>query len=246
MAQDDTDIFDFDKPLGASRQSCESCGYVAVTSDPRCSICGGEMANAPTPLIDLGIDINSVEQGAEALSVHRVLARYAGQCNIRFTLGDNDLTPEQIFQPEALLPVISIEALRIWQTISQRPGHTMRHDDTMHVEFRDAGDGFFPYSAYPPGIGHDASSTLRLLTFVLASRRVLGMVENTKIDLVPFLTEWNKIDWSSDSLPDIPIPSQFDPTFMQREFITTTSKPQNQPAKNSESIAANPFASQNS
>ena len=245
---------DFDNegssPPRAIRYSCVRCKNIESAGASSCQNCGSHLEEVPEPLIDLGVDLQKLDQGVELLSVHRVLAKYATQCNVSFQLGENELTPEQVFQPESLLPIVSIEALRIWHTISQRPGSVAANDkDTFEVEFKAQPDAFFPYSSYPPAIGTDTTSTLRLLTFVLAARRVFGMAENSRINLAPFLTEWQNIDWSSDVLPDIPIPKNFDATFMQREFLPNAVQKNSDVATGiniEDSSQQNPFASQNS
>jgi len=68
-------------------------------------------------------------------------------------------------------------------------------------------------------VGSDVSSTLRLLVFILAARRVLGLTENARIDLVPFIAQWDKIEWDGETIPQIPVPEGFDLNFQMKEFV---------------------------
>lgn len=168
------------------------------------------MANFPEPLT----------APPAQLAVHRVLAQYLNRCGIRFTYAGNPLAPEQLLQPEGLLPVIAIEAMRIWQLLSHRPGAEPDRHDTFQVEFSDAVDGaFFPLAAYPALIGSDTTSTFRLLVFLLAMRRVLGLKEGQTIDLRGYVDAWDRLDWTNDTLPDIPIPEGYDLQYQLQEFL---------------------------
>ena len=197
-------------------------------------------------MVDLGIDLDLISEGVQALSVHRLLARYAQVCNIEFSFGDHKLQTDQVFQPESMLPIISIEAMRIWQSVEHRPGRPASNVDTLEVEFDDSIDGFFPLASYPAAIGSDTTSTLRLLVFVLAARRVLGMKENSKIDLARYISKWDQINWEGETLPEIPIPEGFDLGFQHREFTTQRVIQQQVASEIVTPVAAiNPFASQN-
>lgn len=228
----------------APLMQCARCGHMETTTGhSECSICAGQLRVPLPSTIDLGIDLGAIAEGVDAIPVHRILARYAQCCDITFTLGENALSPEQIFQPEAILPVVSIEALRIWQSIERRPGQTPLDEDTLGVEFREVNDGFFKYSAYPADIGADLSSTLRMLVFLLAARRTLGMVEGQKIDLAPRIALWDKIDWGSDILPDIPVPEGFDALFHHHEFASRPMQPKHNELQSTAAVPS-PFASQ--
>ena len=226
--------------MTATRYRCVSCGHQDFTTVvDGCPICSGRM------LADLGVELDQLIEGADLLSVHRVLARYAQVCNIEFSLGDHKIRSEQVFQPEAMLPIISIEAMRIWQSVEHRPGQKPSDRDTLDVDFDDSLEGFFPLAAYPAAIGPDTTSTLRLLVFLLAARRVLGMKENSKIDLVRYISKWDQIDWEGDTLPEIPIPEGFDLGFQHREFVTQkVSQQQTAKVIPTSVTVVNPFASQ--
>lgn len=229
--------------INPTLMQCAHCGHIeAMTSMGDCSICSGELRPQLPQTMDLDVDLAELTEGVTALPVHRVLARYAQCCDVQFTLGENPITPEQVFQPETLMPVIAIEALRIWQSLERRPGSAPLDDDSMQIEFKQVEDGFFEYSAYPPHIGSDLTSTLRMLVFLLAARRVLGMVEGEKIDLIPKISLWENIDWSSDLLPDIPMPADYKGDFHYKEFPNRLRKQKESPW--SAAAAPNPFASQ--
>jgi len=88
---------------------------------------------------------------------------------------------------------------------------------------------YFPFIAYPPVVGDDVTSTMRLLVFLLSARRILGLKENQKIDLLPYIKQWDKIDWDavleSAEMPDIPVPDGFDLNFQMKEFLKQPSGP---------------------
>lgn len=202
-------------------------------------MCGGLV------LPDLGIDLLDIEGGADTLAIHRVLAKYTQVCGIEFSLGEHRLTQEQVFQPESILPVISVEAMRIWQSLETRPNLPPAAEDTLGIEFDISRDGFFPLASYPPLVGTDLTSTLRLLVYVLAARRVLGLKEGMKIDLAPYISKWDQIDWEGESLPNIPIPEGFDLQFQHKEFMTQKVAQQADEPTTTEMLeVANPFASQ--
>jgi len=222
------------------RYKCVSCGQSAMNPDgDQCSICSGLL------LADFDVDLDALTEGAEALSVSRVLARYTEVCGIEFALGENKLRAWQVFQPESILPVISIEAMRLWQCIEHPAWKAPLATDTLEVEFEKVSEGFFPMASYPAAIGSDISSTLRLLVFVLAARRVLGLKENSTIDLVPYISKWDNINWEGEELPDIPIPEGFDLGFQHREFATHKTI-QHHRESNPTALPSviNPFASQ--
>jgi len=160
----------------------------------------------------------------EIISIQRVLARYVEINNIKFTLDGIKLHAEQVFQPECLLPVIALEANRIWQQLSKHPDSIIAHAGELGEEYLKSQDhgSYFPYIVRTPAVVDDASSTLRLLTFVLSARRLLGLKENQTIDLFPHIKQWDHIDWEgarkSGEMPDIPIPEGFDLDFQKTEF----------------------------
>lgn len=218
-----------------------------------CSICSGDLVPPLASRIDLGIDLEKINEGVQALSVHRVLAHYARIMNVEFVLSDSPLTAMQVFQPEAIMPVVSLEALRIWQTLEHRPGTPLSGLDSLEVQFRENREGFFPLSAYVPAIGSDFTSSLRMMVFCLAARHVLGMVENRKIDLFPLIAQWDKINWDSSDLPEITVSSSFDGNFRSKEFqehrasqvinaaVSTTQEASKKMSAELSSAAASPF-----
>lgn len=228
-----------------SRFQCALCGHTEedVPDSNTCRICAGEML-PPVPMaVELGLDLGSLTRGADSLSIHRVLAQYANCCGIQFFLGDTRLRSEQLFQPEAVMPVIALEAMRLWQSIEQRPGTPAAPFDSLEITFSESSNGFFPLAAYPPPVGSDVSSTLRLLVFILAARRVLGLTENARIDLVPFIAQWDKIEWDGETIPQIPVPEGFDLNFQMKEFVTPrATSPTSAPAGTQ--AIPNSFASQ--
>lgn len=169
--------------------------------------------------------------------VHRLLARYVRQVGVTFKIGDHTLDPEQVFQPEALLPIVALDAERIWGDLCSRPARPSLKDDSLMTEFESAREGFFPLSAHPVDIKNDLSSTLRMLSYILAARRVFSLKENQTIELTPYLSAWRSIDWTQNTLPQIPTPESFDREFFKNEFKTKeVEKPKRR---------ASPFASQN-
>lgn len=186
---------------------------------PGCIFCGGELRPTLPPIKSLGVDLSNFVEASGALPVHRVLSRYAECCNVKFSLGENPIDTSRVFQPEAVLPVIAIEAMRIWQSLERRPGEASPSKNTLGVRLVRRSDSFFRLSAEVQDIGSDTLSTLRLLVFTLASRRVLGLAEGERIDISPRLAMWETINWESHGLAEIPMPPDFDPKVFQREFI---------------------------
>jgi len=161
---------------------------------------------------------------AELLCIQRILARYVQVNNIQLRLGEMAVRAEQVFQPECLMPIVALEADRIWQMLPFKTIRTLSEQEagTVGATYEQDQNSYFSYSAHPPQISEDVSSTLRLLTFVLAARRVLGLKENQHIDLMPYITKWSEIDWEhaveNGQLPDIPVPESFDLNFQIAEF----------------------------
>jgi len=163
----------------------------------------------------------------EAVSIQRVLARYVEVNNIQFTIGGGTrLRAEQVFQPECLMPIVALEANRIWQMLAKHPNSSMGVEGRLGAVYaRDQNENsYFPYIAHPPVIGDDITSTMRLLVFLLSARRVLGLKENQTIDLYPHIRQWDSIDWEgaqeSGEVPEIPLPEGFDLDFQRKEFIS--------------------------
>lgn len=212
---------------------CSACGHKEpLTEFAACSKC----ACAQIPLLEdklaqqssvsFDTDLSALLETPSCLPVHRILARYTQSCGITFSVGDNKIEAINVFQPEAFLPVIALEAMRIWQSIERPAGQVGEQVDSLQANLTPSSSGLFPMSAFPPAIGSDISSTLRLLVFTLAARRTLGLREGFHIDLLPHLMSWEQIDWSSDTLPQLPIPGGFDLDFQRTEFSQSYNKPQ--------------------
>src|SRR5690606_16085810 len=82
----------------------------------------------------------------------------------------------------------------------------------------------------------DLTSMLRMLTFLMAARRTMGLHAGTTIELTPFLAAWGEIDWGSDFLPELLVPEGFDRLFEHNEFKTER--------RTALAAAESPFASQ--
>lgn len=177
-----------------------------------------------------------------SLSVPRVLALYVKKNQINFTLEGNPLPPELVYSPEMVMPIICIEAMRLWQSM-ERPANSVMPferpaDESLGVTFVESRKSFFPLSAHPPVLDQSITSTLRLLCFNLANRRVFSLKENTPVELAPFIEAWAGIDWYQDTISDIPVPKEFNARFFHEEFVErlpSTPKPQ----------IMSPFASKN-
>lgn len=203
------------------KKFCLRCGSHAFGS--ACAGCGGPLVSqSEAPAMRLNLD--RIIEGAPILSAHRLLAGYARACHVKFAVYKNSVSEQTVFQPEFVMPVIAIEALRIWKVIhgaSQEDCNRVSETDKTVVRFKKQPDSLFPLCAYSPDIGQDHNSTLRLLALCLAARHVLGMVENTTIDLSSYIEAWDKMDWGfTDRLPEIIMPADFDAQFRQREFMT--------------------------
>src|SRR5690625_3875481 len=101
---------------------CKSCQLVSTLSEIGfCQQCTEilEEINASDALALEGKFYTETKPKTTALAVHSVLAHYTRQCNVSFTLSDHAVMADQVLQPEAILPIISLEAIRIWQDISK-------------------------------------------------------------------------------------------------------------------------------
>jgi len=164
---------------------------------------------------------------AELLSTQRILTNYAKINNIKFTVGGQPVLAEQVFQPECLMPIISLEANRIWHMLGQSCVTGSKDPDQMGdlgaiYERDENGYGYFGCISHPPAIADDVTSTMRLLTFLYATRRVLALKENHTIDLLPYIKAWDTINWDladqTREMPEIPLPEEFDLEFQMSEF----------------------------
>src|SRR3546814_7456335 len=97
---------------------CIACGLHQEPSEfGTCTKCSEALEPLPEFVFDT--DLSVLTQGAEPLPVHRVLAGYARANNISFSLSGSRFEPEQVFQPEVILPFIALEAMRLWQKIGR-------------------------------------------------------------------------------------------------------------------------------
>lgn len=157
-----------------------------------------------------------------SLSIYRLLAQYAETNNNTFLLEGNPISSHIIYSPEMLLPVVALEAMRIWQTM-ERPANSVEPmgiqvDESLGVTFIESESSFFPLAAYTPPLTQNLASSMRLLCFNLANRRVFALKEGEAIDLAPFLDAWKDIDWYSEAINDLPVHKDFNAAFMQNEF----------------------------
>jgi len=203
-------------PSVAPDEFCPAC---ATRLDPltgRCPACGDE---SDTNASAFTFDADPPAPAGMRLEVHRLLGHYAEQLGVEFYVGENRIETAQVFQPEAMMPIIALDAMRIWQDISVRPGQrAFPMEDSLHTEFIPTTGAFFPVAAHPDAVRDDPSATLRMLVFLLATRRVLGLRPNQKVDLLMLIRTWDKIDWESPTLPELPRPPEFDAKLFQHEF----------------------------
>lgn len=162
------------------------------------------------------------DRPAFSLSIYRLLSHYADTNGNTFLLAGNPVPSQTVFSPEMLLPVVALEAMRIWQTI-ERPANDISYpidplDESLGLTFMESETSFFPLSVQTPSLTQDITSSLRLLCFNLASRRVFALQEGESIDLEPLLEEWKHIDWYAETISDIPVPKDFNSNFMRNEF----------------------------
>lgn len=161
-------------------------------------------------------------------SIERLLAHYAEENGNRFLVEGSPIPSQTVFSPEMLLPVVALEAMRLWQSL-ERPANSIEPfkenpDESLGVTFMEVESSFFPLAAYPPLLvksnnsTHSTASSLRLLCFSLASRRVFALKEGQDINLTPLIDAWSEIDWYGDAIKDIPIHDSFDTAFMKNEF----------------------------
>ena len=199
---------------------CTKCGTKAELGLVECATCASPLSLGEE-ISALSMNLDDLLEGAPVLSVHRVLANYTKACNVSFVIHNTPMLAEQIFQPEFIMPVVSIEALRIWKSLKGESNQVLVQEDSSMVQFVKGAEGLFPLSAYCPGVGQDPSSVLRLMTFCLSVRHVFGLVEKSTIELTPFISQWDKIDWTfTDKLPEVWMPEDYDASFKDREFST--------------------------
>lgn len=156
--------------------------------------------------------------GSQYLSIPRILAGYVSLCGIKFTVNGKIVDPYNIYSPEMFMPVVGLEALRLWHNLGQAKGEDL--SKSLQITFAQTPDGLFPLSAHTALIKRGCLlSTLRLLCFNLANRRVFALKENESIELQPFIDTWrNEIDWNSAVVKPLPVPEVYDGNFLNREF----------------------------
>lgn len=138
----------------------------------------------------------------DSLESHRVLARYAEQCNVTFTVAGQPMPHSAVFMPELFLPVIIAHGYRIWQRMSFNDDE---HGDTKSfgAVVYDCSDALFGVSATCAPIRHgDILSTLRILALTKAAEEVLLIERDKQIHLDDFIDQFQKLDWD-DGLPQI-------------------------------------------
>lgn len=200
-------------------------------------------------MIDLSGDFFSPSElgehtdSATTLCIYRILAQYATENKNTFLLNGGEVSSHVIYSPEMLLPVVALEAMRIWQTL-ERPANSITDlditEESLGVTFIESDQSFFPLSAHPPLLTQNIASSMRLLCFSLANRRVFALREGETINLDPLLKEWKHINWYSDMINDIPVPDDFNNGFMRNEFNEIKATQDRQPR---EKERASPFAS---
>lgn len=158
------------------------------------------------------------------LDIHRVLYHYSKQCDVRFHLAGNPVEPSQVFGKNQFLPIIGIDAMRVWHSLQQNAkGKKAIGDQPFNAYVRPDPKGLFGMQCQPSAITNDLTSTLRLLVWTLSARRVMGLRLNADIDLEQRILAWNEqrlvIDWNEPLLPQIPLPKDMDADFFMREFI---------------------------
>lgn len=160
------------------------------------------------------------------LQVHRVLYHYCQSCQVSFELGGNTIHPSQVLGQNQFLPIVGLDAMRVWQTLGQGASFSkLGITDSFNADLSPDPRGLFGMSCTPPSIQSDLTSTLRLLVWTLSARRVLGLKLNATVDLSKLVSAWNRnqfqIKWDDPILPQIPVPDDFDPEYFTNEFMTT-------------------------
>lgn len=166
--------------------------------------------------------LERTENKNRLLSVPRILAQYTKKNGNRFFLQGREIVDSHfIYSPEMFMPIVALEAMRLWQSI-EKPAHSeAEYDDSLGIVFSESESSFFPLAAHPPLIHSDSLlSTLRLLCFNLANRRVFALKENADIQLDSFVMAWKDINWYSDTIDEIPVPEDYDNQFLQNEFVS--------------------------
>lgn len=138
----------------------------------------------------------------DSFESHRVLARYAEQCNVTFTVAGQPMPHSAVFMPELFLPVIIAHGYRIWQRMAFNDGE---QDDTKSfgAVVHDCSDALFGVSANCAPIKHgEIASTLRLLALTKAAEEVLLIERDKQIQLDEFIDQFQKLDWEQ-GLPQI-------------------------------------------
>lgn len=180
------------------------------------------------------------ELEASSLCIYRLLAQYTKTNGNTFFLEGNPIESHLIYSPEMLLPVVALEAMRLWQSLERPANSIVPLEESLGVVFLESDTSFFPLAAYPPAVTQDLPSSLRLLCFNLANRRVFALKEGENIDLGPYLEVWKHIDWYSDIIVDLPVHKTFNSAFMRDEFSQKLAKQIDQKPK-----VASPFNSEN-
>lgn len=138
----------------------------------------------------------------DSFESHRVLARYAEQCNVTFTVAGQPMPHSAVFMPELFLPVIIAHGYRIWQRMAFNEGDQV-DTKSFGAVVHDCSDALFGVSATCAPIKHgEISSTLRLLALTKAAEEVLLIERDKQIQLDEFIDQFQKLDWDQ-GLPQI-------------------------------------------
>lgn len=213
--EDDKDLKELDAILANAGldNRCSSCAG-RLDADGLCPQCGG---------VGTGIQLSGKAPQAPlaALQVHRILGRYIQKMGVSLSVGENAIDEISIMRPESILPVVTLDALRIWNDLGSQLGVLVEgQSDSLGVDIESNDAAYFLVSATPAPIGQDIGSTLRLLTYVLATRRVLGLHEGQHIDLLPLMRTWDEIRWDTPNgeLPEVPLAAGYDRKIFFHEF----------------------------
>lgn len=173
--------------------------------------------------IDFDAGIVSKPKPVVNLDVQRVLYHYAEQCNVQFFLAGNKIKASQVFGLNQFLPVIGLDAMRIWHSLQQNStGRRVTGDQPLNAHVEADPNGLFGMRCRPVSIQNDLTSTLRLLVWTLSARRVMGLRLNAHVDLNKRVQAWDAqqfvINWNDPILPQIPFPDDMDSEFFLHEF----------------------------
>lgn len=141
----------------------------------------------------------------DSFESHRVLARYAEQCNVTFTVAGQPMPHSAVFMPELFLPVIIAHGYRIWQRMAFNDDGDQGDTKSFGAVVHDCSDALFGVSATCAPIKHgEIASTLRLLALTKAAEEVLLIERDKQIQLDAFIDQFQKLEWDQ-GLPQIKV-----------------------------------------